>query len=79
VLRTTFTDRLAADPGPVDPDVVARMITEIRAGRGHEEVPFTGQSAELVHDLPPATELVLRLVKETAQALETATRWAPKT
>lgn len=73
VLRTPLADHLAEDPGPVDPDVVAHIVAEVRAGRGHDELPFTGQSAELVHDLPRADELVARLVRETAQALETAT------
>ena len=69
--------QLAEDPGPLPADVVARVVAEVRAGRGHEEVPFTGQSAELVHDVPPAAELVDRLVAETAQALRTATSRGP--
>ena len=79
VLRTPLTDHLAENSGPVDPDVVARVVAEVRAGRGHDEIPFTGQSAELVHDLPCADELVVRLVREAARALEIATSRAPTT
>jgi nitronate monooxygenase/enoyl-[acyl-carrier protein] reductase II len=76
-LRTPLIDHLGEHPGPVDPDVVVHLVDEIRAGRGHDQIPFTGQSAELVHDIPRADELVARLVSETATALETATNRAP--
>ena len=33
-----------------------------RAGGGHDLLPFTGQSAALVHDIVPAAELMARLV-----------------
>ena len=41
----------------------------MRAGGGHDLLPFTGQSAQLVHDVVPARDLVARLVAEAEQAL----------
>jgi nitronate monooxygenase/enoyl-[acyl-carrier protein] reductase II len=78
-LRTPFTDHLAANSEPVPPDEVAHLVAEIRAGRGHDEIPFTGQSVELIHDLPSADELVARLVRSTTEALDLATSRAPTT
>jgi enoyl-[acyl-carrier protein] reductase II len=72
-LRTPLIDQLEADPASVDPaSVVPRFLAEVRANRGHDALPFTGQSAALVHDLPPAGELVARLVTEAETALQAA-------
>ncbi len=43
------------------------------------EMPLTGQSTESVHDVPRAGEVVARLVRGTAQALEAAARVGPAT
>jgi enoyl-[acyl-carrier protein] reductase II len=79
VLRTALTDALERDPEHVDSAAVApRLLAEIRAGAGHESLPFTGQSVELVHDVVPAAALVARLWRECEQALEAAgTRMPP--
>jgi enoyl-[acyl-carrier protein] reductase II len=51
------------------------IITAIREGRGHELVPFAGQSAGLIHDiLLPAAGVVDRIVKEAREALQVATK-----
>jgi enoyl-[acyl-carrier protein] reductase II len=50
------------------------IITAIREGRGHELVPFAGQSAGLIHDILPAGEIVDRMVKEAREALQVATK-----
>jgi nitronate monooxygenase/enoyl-[acyl-carrier protein] reductase II len=72
-LRTPLVDRLAADAASVDPaDVGSTLLEEVRANRGHDLLPFTGQSAGLVHDVAPAAEIVERLVAETQAALESA-------
>jgi enoyl-[acyl-carrier protein] reductase II len=74
-LRTTLTERLATDPESVDPaTVVPAFVEQARANRGHDELPFTGQSAGLVHDIAPAAEIVARLVSETRDAIERASR-----
>jgi enoyl-[acyl-carrier protein] reductase II len=72
-LRTPLIDQLASDPGSVDPDeVVPRFVAEARANGGHEQLPFTGQSAALVHDVAPAAEIVARLCEQADAALEWA-------
>jgi hypothetical protein len=51
-LQTPLTDRLESDPGSVDPaTVVPSLVAAIRAGGGHDQLPFTGQSAALVDDV----------------------------
>ena len=35
-------------------------------------LPFTGQSAELIHDIPAASDLVARLVADAEHALRSA-------
>ena len=44
------------------------------AGRGHEYVPFAGQSVGLIHDILPAAEILRRVIAETEAALSTASR-----
>jgi nitronate monooxygenase/enoyl-[acyl-carrier protein] reductase II len=72
-LRTPLTDRLEAEPESVDPQaVVPAFVAEVRANRGHDSLPFTGQSAGLVHEVLPAGEIMNRLVAETEAALASA-------
>jgi nitronate monooxygenase/enoyl-[acyl-carrier protein] reductase II len=72
-LRTPLIDRLEAEPASVDPTEIApRLVAEVRANRGHDLVPFTGQSAGLVHDVAPAAEIVSRLVAGARAALDEA-------
>ena len=73
VLRTPLVERLETAPETVDPaEVGPEMLRAVRAGRGHELLPFTGQSAQLVHDVLPAREVVARLVAEAERALDRA-------
>ena len=63
-------DRLEQAPETVDPAQVGpEILRAVRAGGGHELLPFTGQSAQLVHDVAPAREVVARLVVEAERAL----------
>ena len=72
-LRTALIDQLESDPASVDPaEVGPQLLAAVRAGEGHELLPFAGQSAQLIHDIAPAAELVARLVTDTAKALEHA-------
>ena len=72
-LRTPFMDQLESDPETVDPEQVSRsFIADVRAGGGHDRLPFSGQSAGLIHDIAPAAEIVGRLVAETETALASA-------
>jgi nitronate monooxygenase/enoyl-[acyl-carrier protein] reductase II len=74
-LHTPFIDRWNADlPGArANAD---RLRAELRAAaaedRLDELLPFTGQSAALVHDVLPAGELVRRLAADAAEALRRA-------
>jgi enoyl-[acyl-carrier protein] reductase II len=74
-LTSPFTDALRAGAG-VDE---SRLTLEDAVARGRlgELMPFTGQSAGLVHDIVPAGELVEQLSSEAAAVLlrlaETAT------
>ncbi|ONH29469.1 NAD(P)H-dependent flavin oxidoreductase [Pseudofrankia asymbiotica] len=74
-LRTPLIDQLAADPGAVDAaEFRATFMVDVRANRGHDVLPFTGQSAALVHDVAPAAEIISRLLAETETALQAARR-----
>ena len=69
-LRTALIDLLESDPASVDPaEVGPQLLAAVRAGGGHDLLPFAGQSAQLVHDIAPAAELVARLVADSAVAL----------
>ena len=72
-LRTPLIEQLETDPDSVHPDHAGpQLVQAIRAGRGHEFLPFTGQSAGLIHDIVPAAELLARLITETIDALRRA-------
>lgn len=72
-LRTPLIDQLASEPDSVDPAAVGpELLAAVRAGGGHDLLPFAGQSAALVRDVVPVAQLVERLVVETTQALERA-------
>jgi nitronate monooxygenase/enoyl-[acyl-carrier protein] reductase II len=73
-LRTELITQLESDPTSVDPGQLGpQLLAEVRSGGGHDLLPFTGQSAALIHDIVPAGELVRRLVEETSAALRHAT------
>ena len=77
-LRTGLITQLESDPASVDPGRIGpQLLAAVRSGGGHDLLPFTGQSAALIHDIVPAGELVRRLVEETSAALRHATRYAP--
>jgi enoyl-[acyl-carrier protein] reductase II len=72
-LRTELVDRLRDDPDSVDPATLGpKLVEALLAGRGHEYLPFAGQSAGLVHDIPSAREVIERTVSEAEAALERA-------
>lgn len=72
-LRTPLIDQLENDPESVNPEEARRKLVDaIRAGAGHDLLPFTGQSAALVRDIAPAAEVTARLVQEAEEALRHA-------
>jgi enoyl-[acyl-carrier protein] reductase II len=69
-LTTPLIDQLRAHPDWVDPATMGPRLREsLLAGRGHEYLPFTGQSVGLVHDVLPAAEIVERVVAEAEEVL----------
>lgn len=48
------------------------VLSAIQGRTTHELLPFTGQTAGLVHDILPAEEIISRMVAEAEQALERA-------
>jgi enoyl-[acyl-carrier protein] reductase II len=72
VLRTTFIDRWREQPEEAERQAEklrGDLMTAVREGRIHEVVPFTGQTAGLIHDILPAADLVRMIVAEAEQAL----------
>ena len=73
-LRTPLIERLETDPDSIDPSMVGpELVAAVRAGGGHGLLPFTGQSAALVHDIVGVDELVTRLVLEATVAAAAVT------
>jgi NAD(P)H-dependent flavin oxidoreductase YrpB (nitropropane dioxygenase family) len=76
-LRTELIDILESDPDSVDPaEVGPQLLAAVRAGGGHDLLPFAGQSVALIHDIAPAGQLIARLVEEATAALSQASRRA---
>jgi nitronate monooxygenase/enoyl-[acyl-carrier protein] reductase II len=72
-LRTPLTDRLRDHPEQIDgPEFAVKLVQAILDGRGHEYLPFTGQSAGLIHDIEPAAIILERLLADAEAALRTA-------
>ena len=58
-LATPLTTQLREHPEWIDAKVMGPRLREaLLAGRGHEFLPFTGQSAGLIDDVLPAAEIV---------------------
>lgn len=66
-LRTPFVEKWnrRRDEAKREAERLSReLLTAVRQGRGHELVPFTGQSAGMIHEILPASEIVRRMVAE---------------
>jgi enoyl-[acyl-carrier protein] reductase II len=80
VLRTAFVEEWNQRQGEVEQEAQRLsndLITAIRQGRGHELVPFTGQTAGMIHEIVPAGEIVRRMVAGAEEALRGATTLLP--
>jgi enoyl-[acyl-carrier protein] reductase II len=72
VLRTEWVDRYNADPGAVlaaRDRLAADLVEAVKAGRGHELVPFTGQTAGMIDSIRPAGEIVVQMIAEAEELL----------
>jgi nitronate monooxygenase/enoyl-[acyl-carrier protein] reductase II len=56
------------------PRLREELMQAFQNGRGHEIVPFSGQSAGLITDVRPAAQIVAKLVGEAEAALRATTR-----
>lgn len=73
LLRTPFVERWQGrdDEARAHADELRGEVMDVVARRApHEIVPFTGQTAGLVHDVLPAGEIVVRMVREAEAVLE---------
>ena len=72
VLRTEFLEQIwdREDARRQAEDARTRIGAAIRERATDDLVPFTGQSAGLVHEVLPAAEIVKRLVEEMRIAAE---------
>jgi len=69
-LATPLIAQLRDHPEWIDPAVTgARLREALLAGRGHEYLPFAGQSVGLIDDVLPAAEIVRRVVAEAEAVL----------
>jgi enoyl-[acyl-carrier protein] reductase II len=76
-LTTPFVEAGNADPAAVErgaAQLATELVSAVRAGRAHELVPFTGQSAGLVRDVRPAAVIVRSMVEEAERAIAAAGR-----
>jgi enoyl-[acyl-carrier protein] reductase II len=72
VLRTAWVDRYNADPGAAVAErkrLAAELVEAVKAGRGHELVPFTGQTAGMIESVRPAGEIVVQMTSEAERLL----------
>jgi enoyl-[acyl-carrier protein] reductase II len=75
VMRTAFVEKWQGRPEEASRQserLRAELMSAIKERRPHELLPFTGQTAGMVHDVLPAAEIVRMMVEEAEQALERA-------
>ena len=74
-LRTALTEALEHDPESVDPAIEGpRLVEALDGGGGHDQLPFSGQSVGVIHDVVPAAELVERIMREALLSATAAAR-----
>ena len=77
VLPTSFIEQWRDHPEEVQRQAErlrGEIMNALREGRGHELVPFAGQTAGMVRDILPAAEIVRRMVVEAERALTAGAR-----
>jgi enoyl-[acyl-carrier protein] reductase II len=75
VLRTAFVDRWQGRPEEARAqaeDLRSEIMAVVARRAPHELVPFTGQTAGLVHEVLPAGEIVAQMVSEAEEVLARA-------
>jgi enoyl-[acyl-carrier protein] reductase II len=72
VLRTPFVDEWNARPEAVRAEadrLRGEIVRALQEGQAHKLMPFTGQTAGMIHEILPAAEILHRLVVEAEAAL----------
>jgi enoyl-[acyl-carrier protein] reductase II len=73
VMRTSFVEEWQRRSGEARREAErlrSEVISVVRQRKPHELVPFTGQTAGLVHEVWPAREILRGMVDEAEQALQ---------
>ena len=77
VMRTSFVEEWQRHPEEARREAErlrGELMSVVRARKPHELVPFTGQTAGMIHDVLPAGEIVREMVSEAEQALRRTSR-----
>jgi len=78
VMRTSFIEEWQRSPEEARREAErlrGELMSVVRERRPHELVPFTGQTAGLIHDVLPAGEIVRGMVSEAEEALRKTSRF----
>jgi len=78
VMRTSFVDEWQHRPEEARRNAErlrGELMSVVRERRVHELVPFTGQTAGMIHAVLPAGEIVRGMVSEAEEALRGATQF----
>jgi enoyl-[acyl-carrier protein] reductase II len=74
VLRNAFLVSWDGRPGEMTDragELGEAMFSAIRAGNGHEYIPFAGQSVGLIADVLPVAQIVRRTIEQAENTLDT--------
>jgi nitronate monooxygenase/enoyl-[acyl-carrier protein] reductase II len=74
-MRTSFVEEWQRRPEEARREAErlrSELMSVVRERRPHELVPFTGQTAGMIHDVLPAGEIVRRMLSEAEEALREA-------
>ncbi len=77
VMRTSFVEEWQRHPEEARREadrLRGELMSVVRERKPHELVPFTGQTAGMIHDVLPAGEIVREMVSEAEQALRRTSR-----
>jgi enoyl-[acyl-carrier protein] reductase II len=78
VMRTSFVEEWQGRPEEARREAErlrGELISVVRERRPHELVPFTGQTAGMIHEVLPAGEIVRGMVSEAEEALRRTSRF----
>jgi enoyl-[acyl-carrier protein] reductase II len=78
VMGTSFVDEWQRRPEEARREAErlrGELMSVVQERRVHELVPFTGQTAGMIHDVLPAGEIVRGMVSEAEEALRGATQF----